>query len=143
MGQYAATVAGERVFVYGDFSSKPAGPADLSPHPGRSPSFLEPPVAIEILREFGPRELIGKVYIQKGTSWVPVNPQSAASHFWYANFHRVKEVHFEMGGSGRWEVEWFRFESGVRDPNPYLAVALRQKVDEVNTVASSSLQPSG
>ena len=130
MGQYVSTMTEQSVFVSGRFRpdlSDLAGTARMPPPPS---SLLEPSVAIEILREFNPRKFIGKVYVQRGTEWVPIPSEGASSYLWFQRFQKKQRVYFEMRGSGRrqiWEVEWFRFESSTRSPNPYLAVALQQK----------------
>lgn len=126
MGQYVTPTTDQTVFVSGQFVIVTPG---LPPPP-------EPPVAIEILREFGPSEFIGKVYVQKWTEWVPVAPEGASQYWWFKLFPEHK-VYFHLKGSGRWEVEWFRFESSTRNPNPYLAVALRQKDSEVSQKPSA------
>lgn len=115
MGQYVTPTTNQTVFVSGQFV--PEGP-------GPPPPPTEP-VAVEILREFGPSEFIGKIYVQKWTEWVPVAPETASQYWWYSLFSKIK-LNFELKGSGLWKVEWFRFESSARSPNPYLAVALKQ-----------------
>ena len=122
-----ASLVEQAVFVYGEFDflrplkdpMRPLTMRDLMPR-------QEPPVAIEILREFGPQEFIGKVYVLRETAWRPVSPEAASSFGWYQSFQKGEPVYFDMRGSGRWEIEWFRFESSARSPNPYLAVALKQ-----------------
>ena len=121
MGQYVTTPSEQAVYVSGKFEY--TNPFLM---PLRPPPSLDPPVAIEILREFGPQEFIGRVHVQRGTEWVPVSPEAARSYWWFSE----KQIHFEMGGAGQWEIEWFRFESSTRYPNPYLAVALRLKSSE-------------
>ena len=128
MGQYVTTTTEQPVYVSGKFAFDFALASLLRPPPP-----LDPPVAIEILREFGPQEFIGRVHVQRGTEWVPVSPEAARSYWWFTG----KEIHFEMGGAGQWEVEWFRFESSTRYPNPYLAVALRQKSSEASQKPSA------
>ena len=126
MSGIPASLVEQAVFVYGEFALE-----KLETFAARSRDRLsspEPPVAIEIMREFGPQEFIGKVYVLRETAWRPVTPEGASSFGWYQNFQKGKPVHFYMRGSGLWEVEWFRFESSSRSPNPYVAVALK-KID--------------
>lgn len=136
MSGIPASLVEQAVFVYGEFSGVYRRTNLLtlssSPEPSVRENLLaqiapqEPPVAIEILREFGPQEFIGKVYVLRETAWRPVTPEGASSFGWYQSFQKGEPVEFDMRGSVWWEVEWFRFESSVRSPNPYLAVALKQ-----------------
>ena len=128
MGQYVTPTTDRSVFVSGQFAPE---------EPGGPPPVTEP-VAIEILREFGPSEFIGKVYVQKWTDWVPVAPETASQYWWYTLFPKTK-LNFDIKGSGLWEVEWFRFESSARSPNPYLAVALKQRIVETALKRSAFL----
>ena len=125
MSGIPASLVEQAVFVYGEFALE-----KLETFAARSRDRLsspEPPVAIEIMREFGPQEFIGKVYVLRETAWRPVTPEGASSFAGYERFQQGEHVYFDMRGSGRWEIEWFRFESSTRSANPYLAVALRQK----------------
>ena len=134
MSGLPASLVEQAVFVYGEFSLYRGNllAADFSPEPPARKNLLaqasspEPPVAIEILREFGPQEFIGKVYVLRERSWRPVPPEGASSFGWYQTFQNASPVYFDMRGSGLWEVEWFRFESSARSPNPYVAVALKK-----------------
>jgi len=121
-----ASLVEQAVFVYGEFSTSPfqGALAEALKREGVLPA--EPPMAIEVLREFGPQEFIGKVYVLRERSWRPVPPESASSFDWYQSFQKKEPVYFDMRGSGRWGIEWFRFESSARSLNPYLAVALKQ-----------------
>ena len=127
MSVVPAFLVEQGVFVYGDFALK-----ELAHFAARR----EPPVAIEILREFGPQEFIGKVYVLRESAWRPVTPEGASSFEWYQKFDRYQKfkegepVYFVMRGSGLWEIEWFRFESSARSPNPYLAIALKKTMGE-------------
>ncbi len=123
-------------FVYGKFH----WPADKLAPPPRPPVPLvvAPPltawdqVAIEILREYGANELIGKLY-SKGAfnNWVPIEPSQAADIDWFKWAKRLGPTgrnnpnifHFDMEGSGRWSVLHFRNESD--ETGPYVAVALK------------------
>ncbi len=123
-------------FVYGKFH----WPADKLPPPPRPPFPLvvAPPltawdqVAIEILREYGANELIGKLY-SKGAfnNWVPIEPSQVADIDWFKWAKRLGPTglnnpnifHFDMEGSGRWSVLHFRNESD--ETGPYVAVALK------------------
>ena len=88
-------------------------------------------VAIEILREYGANELIGKVYRRGDNNWVPIEPSQVAHVEWFKWFHKIgKEArhhpnifYFDMEGSGRWIVLHFRNESD--ETGPYVAVALQ------------------
>ena len=140
MSGIPASLVEQAVFVYGEFDflrplKDPLRPLSLKDviRP------QEPPVAIEILREFGSQEFIGKVYVLRERSWRPVTPEGASSFGWYQSFQKKNPVYFDMRGSGRWEIEWFRFESSTRSPNPYLAVALKQTKAEA--VQKSSAMP--
>ena len=138
MSGIATSLAEQAVFVYGEFDfvrplkdpMRPLSLRDLMPR-------QEPPIAIEILREFGPQEFIGKVYLLRESAWRPVTPEGASSFDWYQSFQKGEAVYFDMRGSGRWGVEWFRFESSVRSPNPYLAVALKQTKAEAEQKLSA------
>ena len=135
MSGIPASLVEQAVFVYGEFALKELG-AFAAGRRDRI-SSPEPPVAIEILKEFGPQEFIGKVYVLWQNAWRPVMPEGASSFEWYQRFQRGEDVYFDMRGSGRWEIEWFRFESSARTPNPYLAVALRQKSPEASQKPSA------
>jgi hypothetical protein len=120
-------------FVYGRFLW-PTGKAEakrrLRP-PLPLPPFVLPPttsleeIAIEVLREFSPTELIGKVYYKSpfGT-WAAIDQGRASLYGWYKWFFKVKhDLVFNMDGSGPWEVLHFRNESD--ESGPYVAVALK------------------
>jgi hypothetical protein len=119
MGVYVSTAAEQSVFVYGKFRL----PAGVS-LPGGNPA--EESVAIEVLREFSAYEFIGKVFVRREPEWRPLTPEAASARDWYIRFQGGAPVFIEIQGSGRWEIAWFRFESSIRNPNPYVAVALRQ-----------------
>ncbi|PYV93059.1 MAG: hypothetical protein DMG05_02705 [Acidobacteria bacterium] len=109
-----------KTFVYGEFTSmnmkKLKGLGGL-PHP---PGWHE--FAIEILREFSPTQLVGKLYSREGTTWLPVDPARATRYDWYESYTEGKPLHFDMAGSGLWRVLHFRDESD--ENGPYIAVAL-------------------
>ena len=126
MSGIPASVVEQAVFVYGEFV-RPRRNLLYPPSLKDVVRPQEPPVAIEVLREFGPQEFIGKVYVLRETAWRLVTPEGASSFGWYQSFQKGEPVYFDMRGSGQWEIEWFRFESSARTPNPYLAVALRQE----------------
>ncbi len=135
MGVYVSTTPEQSVFVYGKFRS----PANVFP-PGPLSDLLgvaseEESIAVEILREFSPYEFIGKVLVRRGTEWRPLTPEAASARDWYKRFQSGVPLSFQIQGSGSWEIAWFRFESSIRDPNPYVAVALSQKVAEASNVA--------
>ena len=126
-----ASLVEQTVFVYGEFSTWALQGALAEMLKRQAGLHTEPPVAIEILREFGPQEFIGKVYVLRETAWRRVTPEGASSFVWYQSFQKKEPVYFDMRGSGRWEVEWFRFESSARSPNPYVAVALKKIEPEI------------
>jgi hypothetical protein len=107
-----------RTFVYGDFffSKK----RTVLPPPGGQP------FAIEILREFSTTELIGKLYLRAGGSWVIATRDGLTNFEWY-KLYRMKVpprfIFFAMEGSGTWHVQNIRDESD--DSGPYIAVALK------------------
>jgi hypothetical protein len=113
-------------FVYGRFEwpHKRRPPATLAIDPDR--------IAVEIIREYGPNELIGKVYTQVfGPQWVPLDPARMSEFDWIEWYQRLppttreagKLYYFDMEGSGRWAVLHFRNESD--EFGVYVAVALR------------------
>jgi len=124
-------------FVYGTFH----WPGDQLTPPPRPhvplvvvtrPLTAHDQVAIEILREYGANELIGKMYYKGALNqWLPIEPRSIADVAWYTVFHKMppaartntKMYYFHMEGSGRWSVLHFRTESD--ETGPYVAVALR------------------
>jgi hypothetical protein len=123
-------------FVYGTFNwfSKPQK-TTLPPPLARAlklPEKIRDRVAVEIVREYGPNELIGKIYT-KGTAnnWIPLEPSEAEEIDWFKSYKMFsanvrtapKMYYFDMEGSGHWAVLHFRNESD--DIGPYVAVALR------------------
>lgn len=110
-----------KTFVYGRFLWPEAVFKGLPPPPTRS----GPDIAIEILREFGTSEMMGKIYSRVlADTWQPLEPNTARGWGWYVYFSRTqKQVFFDMEGSGLWEVRHFRNESD--ENGPYVAVALR------------------
>jgi len=84
----------------------------------------EPSIGIEVLREFGPLELRGKIYSWQIGGWAPMQPSVAQSQVWYAVFKaNPKMLVFEMQSSGAWEILYFRQESDVS--GAYMSVALK------------------
>ncbi len=120
----------QSLFVYGSFGPEVSisGLLGAPELPGSS----EPSIAIEILREFSPSEFIGKVFVRRYTEWRPLTPEAASKHEWFQRVQKGGALYFDIKGSGKWEVEWFRFESSSRNPNPYVAVALKQRVAEAS-----------
>jgi len=108
----------DRPFVYGDFAFGPPR-SRLSAPPGMQP------FAVEILREYSANEFIGKLYQRTPIGgWRPASLQDLSKYQWFSLYSKVRRhLHFEMEGSGRWEVEHFREESN--ESGPYLAVALK------------------
>lgn len=87
----------------------------------RSP---DPDIALEILREYGPSEMLGRIHVmQPGANWTRLSPTEASSRSWYAFYlQNHRDVFFEMKGSGLWQVANFRNESD--ETGPYVAAAL-------------------
>ena len=111
-----------RTFVYGDFyfSRKKS----LMPPPGMQP------FAIEILREFSTTELIGKLYLRAGGSWLAATRGALTNLEWYSFYQKISSsptasrfLFFAMEGAGTWQVQHLRDESD--DSGPYIAVALK------------------
>jgi hypothetical protein len=125
-------VQASRRFVYGTFQhpgKERGGLAALAWQP-----FVPDPdyVAIEVIREYSPSELLGKIYIHSlGGGWVPADPARVRERSWYQTFHQMspdarrtpKAFRFEMAGSGAWRVLHFRDESD--ESGTYVAVALQ------------------
>jgi hypothetical protein len=117
---YAMT---NRTFVYGDFL--------FSKRRGLPP--LMQPFAVEILREFSTTELIGKLYVNTGGSWLVASRAALANLEWYSFSQKVgtsaasRFLYFVMEGSGIWQVQHLRDESD--DSGPYIAVALKFSPD--------------
>jgi hypothetical protein len=85
-----------------------------------------PEVGLEVLREFGTTELIGKVYIRLSPAdpWTPVQGDSPTVVGWHQNSERFQQHFvFDMAGSGVWDVVHFRAEAD--ETGPYVTVALR------------------
>jgi len=118
---YAMT---NRTFVYGDFFFSKRRPT--------LPPIIQP-FAIEILREFSTTELIGKLYVRAGGSWLVASRGALVNLEWYSISHKVgpaaasRFLYFAMEGSGVWQVQHLRDESD--DSGPYIAVALKFSPD--------------
>jgi hypothetical protein len=113
-------VTPSRTFIYGDFSST-LGTSD----PVQPVLLGQPVIAIEILREFSPTELVGKVYVKtRGGNWAPVSQPGLKDYDWYREFTKNKSLGFWIDMVYPWEVLYFRTESD--DAGPYVAVGLRQ-----------------
>jgi len=84
----------------------------------------DPDVALEILREYGPSEMLGRIHvIAPGSNWTRLSPSDASRcrrYTFYLQNHR--DVFFEMKGSGVWQVANFQNESD--ETGSYVAVAL-------------------
>jgi len=114
-----------RVFIYGEFQS------------GSLPSFLNlgrrsevATEAIEILREFSPNELIGRIYIlSQGGNYLPVSPYGVGNFSWYKDYQeaakRKQPTRFIARVGDEWQVLWIRQESD--DSGPYIAVGLKHE----------------
>lgn len=127
-----------RRFVYGRFhwpTEKVGRPKELPLlSPALAPSLSAwDQFAIEIIREYGANELIGKLYGKSvANAWTPIEPSRAASSLDWFKWYQKLDAHtrqipglfsFEMEGSGTWNVLHFRNESD--QTGPYVAVALR------------------
>jgi hypothetical protein len=121
-----------KTFVYGTFrwAERPwTKGTSLEYPPIRSIGSMisgpeQPDIAIEILREFGPTELRGKVYYRVGNSWAPVSPDRVRSFQWFNVFEKSsKDFIFDMQSSAPWEVLYFRTESD--ESGGYLSAALK------------------
>jgi hypothetical protein len=123
-------------FVYGIFE-----------WPGKNKGLTPPPrsfmpisatltawdkLALEVIREYGANEFIGKAYFMGAfNAWTPVEPSSVGNLEWFIWYKRLspamrehaKGYYFDMEGSGHWAVLHFRNESD--ESGPYLAIALR------------------
>ncbi|SRR6266566_357702 len=85
----------------------------------------EPDVAVEILREFGASEFVGKLYLKPSGSWTIARIAQIREMPWYRVFEDAPQMLvFDMQGSGAWEVLHFRTESD--EFGGYFAIALRQ-----------------
>ncbi len=120
-----------RVFIYGEFRGGDPTLAAVRRLLGGQPSDLATE-AIEILREFSPLDLIGKVYVlTQSRNYQPVSPMGVRDYTWYkdyqkASFGGVKEkFYFKVKDGDQWQVLWMRQESD--DSGPYMAVALRHE----------------
>lgn len=117
-----------RVFIYGEFENEGSLPTSLTPPP-RFRDTLSP-VAIEVLREFSPLELIGKIYVlvQSG-SYQPLTPLGVRNYTWYKEYRMASlgdssaRFSFAVKDGDKWRVLWMRQESD--DSGPYIAVALK------------------
>lgn len=104
-------------FVYGELE-----PRDQGQSIGRAVSGdTGPEFAVEIIREYGANELVGKLY-RRGSSgdYLPVDPGALENRT--RRFPRDSQQ-FQMAGSGSWKVLHLRMESD--EAGPYVAIALR------------------
>jgi hypothetical protein len=114
-------------FVYGKF--KWAGQRQH----GLPPILDMDRTAIEIVREYGANELVGKIHMKLGNQWVPLDPSRLEQIEWMQIYQKFPLAvrsqgllyYFDMEGSGHWAVLHFRTESD--ESGPYVAVALRYK----------------
>lgn len=114
----------QRPFVYGIFRW-PRRTFSLLGRIGAPPPG-EPDIALEVLREFGTTELIGKVYIKAfvSTSWMPAQWDLIQQVDWYQGYLQTPQYFlFDMAGSGTWEVVHFRTETD--ETGPYVSVAIK------------------
>lgn len=116
----------QQTFVYGTFlwpGRKRENPAfyGLS---GTEPG--DPDVAVEILREFGVSEFVGKVYMKEAGRWTIARFVQVQQVSWYIAFEKMPPqlFVFDMQGSAPWQVLHFRAESD--ESGSYVAIALRQ-----------------
>ena len=120
-----------RVFIYGEFQSADPASMFLRKLMGGQQSDLATQ-AIEILREFSPLELIGKLYVlTQGRNYQPVTPMGVREYTWYKDYQKsslggaTEKFHFKVKDGDLWQVLWIRQESD--DSGPYIAVALRHE----------------
>jgi hypothetical protein len=84
-------------------------------------------LAVEILREFGASELVGKLYSRQvgGGTWTAMRFSDIRLLPWYKTFEKTPEfLAFDVDLSGPWRVLDIRRESD--DQGPYIAAALRR-----------------
>ena len=83
-------------------------------------------MAVEILREFGATEFVGRLYSRLvGGEWLPVQPSHVHLFPWHEIFeHHPSLVVFDLEGSGPWQVLYVRRESD--EQGIYTAIALKQ-----------------
>jgi hypothetical protein len=120
----------QTTFIYGNFRW-PLGFEKTVTHGLRPPPAItsilrvgQPDIGVEILREYGPSELRGKLYSWNIGGWSPIEPSIAQQQIWYLVFQKhPKNVLFDMQSTGAWEVLFFRAESDAN--GSYMAVTLR------------------
>ena|SRR5216684_5493131 len=123
-------------FVYGTFAW-PGKKQGITP-PQPPFTLLSPTLtawdklALEVIREYGANEFIGKAYFLGAfNNWTPVEPSQVENLEWFKWYKRIpspvrenaKQYYFDMEGSGHWAVLHFRNESD--ESGPYFAIALR------------------
>ena len=121
-----------RTFVYGTFlwaamlqqMGLPRVPSRLPPPP--DPNKFDEQMAVEILREFGASELVGRLFGRpEGGAWTPIQPQIVRSFSWYEVFIKNPALLvFDLEVSGPWQVLDIRNESD--EQGIYTAIALRR-----------------
>src|ERR1700739_116275 len=85
-----------RTFVYGTFwwvsmlvRPMPRLPSSRIPPPPRPPLDLDGLMAVEILREFGAPEFVGRLEgRRRGGTWSPIQPSSVQLFPWYEAFKK-------------------------------------------------------
>src|SRR5260370_17270170 len=115
-----------RVFIYGEFRGGGIPTSVMNRVVGR-PNDLATE-AIEILREFSPNELIGKIYVlTQDRNYLPVTPYGVGNYTWYKEYKdaaaKKETIRFAAKGGDSWQVLWMRQESD--DSGPYIAAALK------------------
>src|SRR4051812_8572193 len=106
-----------RRFVYGKFHW-PEKSKHLKPPPRKLPIFLPgerklsgwDQIAVEVIREYGANELLGKLYYKGiGFQWTPLQLQDIVDVEWYKWYQKWpsfaekgKDFYFDMEGSGHW-----------------------------------------
>jgi hypothetical protein len=113
-------VTTNRVFMYGYFRAVSDIASAVLQVLG---SPREPDIAIEVLREFGAMELVGKLFIKSAGGWQLMTSMGVINYTWYKDFTTGKAVQFMMQGSDPWDVLFFRPESD--ETGPYVAVGLK------------------
>ena len=94
--------------------------------PPPTPFEMDDQMAVEILREFGASELVGKLYSRPvAAEWSPVQPSLVHLLPWYEAFTKNPTlVVFDMEGSEPWQVLFVRRESD--EQGIYTAIALKR-----------------
>lgn len=101
---------------------------------GYAPGTTDGDVAVEILREFSPTELIGRVLV-KGASgnWTRLTLPMLQDRDWYKQYIKTGQAKFHVEGSNPWEILFFRPESD--ESGPYVAMGMRLSTNKTEVGA--------